>query len=56
MNKYSAKYRNILQHAMHVRNPPKIIFLRYDEAFGNISELLDKIEEELRVKDNEVDN
>lgn len=56
MNKYSTKYRNILQRAMHMRNPPKIIFLRYDEALGNINELLDKIEEELKVKDNEVDN
>ncbi|RGB42461.1 hypothetical protein C1646_683313, partial [Rhizophagus diaphanus] len=56
MNKYSTTYRNILQRAMHMRNPPKIIFLRYDEALGNINELLDKIEEELKVKDNEVDN
>ncbi|GES79772.1 hypothetical protein GLOIN_2v1496142 [Rhizophagus clarus] len=51
MNKYSTKYRNILKRAMHMRNPPKIIFLRYDEALGNVNELLDKIEEELKVKD-----
>ncbi|CAI2173809.1 17695_t:CDS:2 [Funneliformis geosporum] len=53
MNKYSIKYRKILQNALHMRNPPKIVFLRYDKTFGNMSKLLDKIEEELNHKETE---
>ena len=51
MNKYSIKYRNILQRAMNMKNPPKIVFLRYDKKLGDVNELLDKIEEEFKAKE-----
>ncbi|RIA92019.1 hypothetical protein C1645_766127 [Glomus cerebriforme] len=54
LNKYSIKYRNILQRAMHMRNPPKIVFLRYDKVLGSTNKLLDKIEEDLKAKGNEI--